>query len=136
LNIEYDTSNDRCYVCGKGNQQGLKLDFEHDPERDAVFTWCSFPEHMQGYDRIVHGGFVGMLLDEVMAKVCLHCGLKAVTARMETRYSSPVYVGEKLRFSGIIEEVRGRRVRTSALCEDQNGSVRATATALFIRSGT
>ena len=133
MGIEYDDTYQGCYVCGKQNLQGLQLDFHHDDERDETYTRCRFDVFMQGYKRIVHGGFVSMLLDEVMAKACLHRDLTAVTVQFEVRFRKPVFVTEEIVFVGRVLEVRGRRIRTEARCEDRAGEERATAGALFIR---
>lgn len=134
MGVQYEPSSDGCFVCGRKNPRGLRMEFAYDPREEGVCASCTLQQYMQGYDRIVHGGFVSMLLDEAMAKACLHGAFKAVTAKMEVRFSAPVYVGEEVRVCGRIEEVRGRRITASAACTDRTGAVRATARALFIRS--
>ncbi len=134
MNVRYEPSSDGCYVCGQGNPRGMRLEFSYDPRENGVCAACRLQWFMQGYERIVHGGFISMLLDEAMAKACLHRELAAVTARMEVRFSAPVYVDEEVRVCGRVDEVRGRRITASAVCTDRTGAVRATAQALFIRS--
>jgi acyl-coenzyme A thioesterase PaaI-like protein len=74
-----------------------------------------------------------MLLDEVMAKACLHRGLTAVTVQFEVRFRKPVYVGEDMLFSGRVVEQKGRRILAESRCEGSDGTERATAKALFLR---
>jgi acyl-coenzyme A thioesterase PaaI-like protein len=130
--IVYSPEYEGCYVCGKKNENGLQLDFQHDKERDEVYTSFSFEEYMQGYETIVHGGFLSMLLDEVMAKACLYHNLTAVTAKFEIRFKKPVYVHEKLEFRGRIGEIRGKKIYTESVCTGGEGDIRAQASALFI----
>lgn len=132
--IEYSPGYEGCYVCGKKNEHGLHLDFQHDAVRNEVFTTFSFEEYMQGYKTIVHGGFLSMLLDEVMAKACLYNDLTAVTAKFEIRFKKPVYIHEKLEFRGRISEIRGKKIYTESVCTGPEGGVRAQASALFIRA--
>jgi acyl-coenzyme A thioesterase PaaI-like protein len=134
MKIRYDEGYDRCYVCGKGNPEGLQLDFDVDDGSGDMRTRCTFSSTMQGFDGIVHGGFVSMLLDEVMAKACLERGIQAVTAKIEVRFSSPVMVGEEIEVRGRILEERGRRVKTQAECTGKARALKAKAEALFVKS--
>jgi hypothetical protein len=55
---------DYCFVCGARNPVGLKLDFRVvDGRVETVFVPA--PEH-QGFAGIIHGGLVGLVLDEAM----------------------------------------------------------------------
>lgn len=124
-----------CFVCGKENAQGLKLDFFHDEETDEVSTRCSFPPTAQGYEGVVHGGFISMLLDEVMAKACLQKKIPAVTGKIEVRFKKPVHVEEEVEFRGRVLEVRGKKIIAEARCLSGAGEGRALAEGLFIRAG-
>lgn len=134
MKVRYDEGYDLCYVCGKGNERGLQLDFDVENDTGDVWTRCSFAPFMQGFDGIVHGGFISMLLDEVMAKACLQKGIPAVTAKMDVRFSHPVTVGEEIRVQGRVLERKGRRLKTRAECVGADGRVKARAEALFLQS--
>ena len=133
MNIEYDESYQDCFVCGKENQAGLKLDFQYDAEQDEMSTRYVFKRYMQGYSEVVHGGFISMILDEVMAKACIHRGAVAVTVQFEIRFRKPVHVQEEMLFYGKITEQRGKKIRTESRCVDVENRVRATASAIFLR---
>ena len=133
MKLNFSEEYQGCFVCGKENTQGLKLDFIYDEVSDEVYSLCNFKTYMQGYDRIVHGGFISMLLDEVMAKTCLYKNIEAVTARIDIRFKKPVYVDERVVFRGKTLEIRGKKIILSALCIDENGKERAHAQGLFIR---
>jgi len=134
VTIDYSPDYEGCYVCGKKNENGLQLDFQYDNRRNEVYTFYTFKQFMQGYDSIVHGGFISMLLDEVMAKACLQKNIIAVTAKFEIRFKKPVYVNEKMEFRGSIAEIKGKKIRTVSVCTGNDGDVSAEATALFISS--
>ena len=73
----YDDDYQGCFVCGRGNSRGLGLKFSYDRDTNEAYTKFIFPEYMQGYKKIIHGGFLFMLLDEVMAKACLFNEIQA-----------------------------------------------------------
>jgi acyl-coenzyme A thioesterase PaaI-like protein len=133
VDVDYDETYQDCFVCGKENLKGLQLNFYHDAERGGMVTRCRFGSYMQGYRGIVHGGFVSMLLDEVMAKACLQRGITAVTAQFEARFRKPVHVDEEVEFHGTIVELKGKTIRTEARCTGSDGVERAGARAIFFR---
>ena len=121
-----------CFVCGSQNSRGLKLKFSYNRDQKEAFVKFSFPGYMQGYNNIIHGGFLFMLLDEVMAKVCLFNDLQAVTAKIEIKFQKPVYTDEEVEFRGKLREIRGKKIILSSCCIDGDGNTRVTAEGLFI----
>jgi acyl-coenzyme A thioesterase PaaI-like protein len=115
------------------NSKGLKLTFSFDKKNKEAYTRYSFQEYMQGYRKIIHGGFLFMLMDEVMAKACLYSDLQALTAKMEIKFQKPVYANEEIEIRGKIQEIRGKKIKLSSLCIDKNGDTRASANGLFIK---
>jgi acyl-coenzyme A thioesterase PaaI-like protein len=115
------------------NSRGLKLTFSYDPKNREAYTIYSFQEYMQGFQKIIHGGFLFMLMDEVMAKACLFSDLQALTAKIEIKFQKPVYADEEIEIRGKIEEIRGKKIKLSSCCIDKNGDTRASASGLFIR---
>jgi acyl-coenzyme A thioesterase PaaI-like protein len=115
------------------NSKGLKLTFSFDKKNKEASTRYSFQEYMQGFQNIIHGGFLFMLMDEVMAKACLFSDMQAVTARIEIKFQKPVLANEEMEIRGKIQEIRGKKIKLSSLCIDKNGETRASANGLFIR---
>jgi acyl-coenzyme A thioesterase PaaI-like protein len=132
MEVEYGDAYQGCFVCGKGNSNGMCLEFLWDSEKREAYTRWRPERYMQGFKNVVHGGFVTMVLDEVMAKVCLFNRTPAVTARIEVRFKKPVYVNEELEVRGRWIEARGKRVTLEAWCNDKGKEVRARAQALFL----
>jgi len=83
-----------CFVCGKKNPIGLKLDFSFDG-KTITTEFVPQKEH-QGYFNIVHGGIISTLLDEAMVKLAIEMGMPAVTARMDIRLRKALDVGKKI----------------------------------------
>lgn len=83
-----------CFVCGKKNPIGLKLNFSFDG-KTITTEFVPQKEH-QGYFNIVHGGIISTLLDEVMVKLAIERGMSAVTARMDIRLRKALDVGKKI----------------------------------------
>ncbi len=133
MNPIYDDDYQGCYVCGRENSRGLKLKFSYDKDKNEAYTKFRFQEYMQGYKKIIHGGFLFMLLDEVMAKACLFNDIQALTAKIEIKFQKPVYANEEIEVRAKIREIRGKKITLSSGCIDEDGNARASAEGLFIR---
>ena len=83
-----------CFVCGKKNPIGLKLNFSFDG-KTITTEFLPQKEH-QGYFNIVHGGIISTLLDEAMVKLAIEMGMPAVTAHMDIRLKKALNVGKKI----------------------------------------
>ena len=89
--------NHKCFVCGKKNPDGLKINFKvSDNKIQAEFIPHS---SLQGYANIVHGGIISMLLDEAMGKLAFELGINCLTAEINVRFKNPAYVGRKYFFN-------------------------------------
>ena len=92
--------NHKCFVCGKENPDGLKIDFKISNNKiQATFMPRS---SLQGYANIVHGGIVSTLLDEAMGKLAFELGINCLTAEINVRFKNPAYVGRKYVLTGEI----------------------------------
>jgi len=117
-----------CIACGKNNPVGLKVDFELKGKK--LFTKCVFPKMYQGYKDVVHGGMVGLMLDEVLVNLPLRLyGIPYVSAELTVRLKLPVMVGEEIEFSAEIEKEAKGIVFVRGEAKVKNGSVAALATA-------
>jgi len=84
---------------------------------------------------MTHGGFLSMLLDEVMAHACHHAAETAVTGEITVRFLKPVETGTRVRVAGKVEGTRGRIMLTSGRIYDAEGSLAAEASAKFLKTG-
>lgn len=106
--IEKQPGSKSCFVCGRENPVGLKLEFYTDAP-GKVRADLSIPAEYEGYPGIVHGGVIAAILDE--------CGGRAhmtspdrfmVTAQLNVRYRLPVASETPLVVIGEAGDRRGR----------------------------
>ena len=122
-----------CFGCGKKNSIGLKMEFDH-PEQGVLLSTVRFEKHHQGYKDIVHGGIVGLALDEVMVNLLLREKIPAVSAELNVRLKKPTKVGQRVRLKAHIDRDTPRAVYTSAVATDgESGEILAAATATCLR---
>jgi acyl-coenzyme A thioesterase PaaI-like protein len=119
-----------CLLCGQNNRRGLKLDFQ--PTADGgVETSLECSKTLQGYKDIIHGGVISALLDSVMTNCLFAHGIKALTAELKIRFSSPVKAKGTIRLKALIEKSFAHFYMLKAeLC--QGGCIKAKATGKFI----
>jgi acyl-coenzyme A thioesterase PaaI-like protein len=93
-----------CLVCGPANPDGLGLRIHRDGS-DAVARFL--PRATQiGYPERVHGGLIGMLVDEMLVYAGAAHGLWGMTAKVRYWLRRPIPVGHEL-------TLRGRLVQRS-----------------------
>lgn len=78
-----------CMLCGTQSSFGLKLDFYSD-QQENVWATAKGGIHQQGYQGILHGGFIAALLDAGMCQAIFNQGVEAVTGDMKIRYLAEV----------------------------------------------
>ena len=106
----------QCFVCGRGNDSGLKLTF-YDDGVDTVCCKTVITKQHEGYPGIVHGGILASILDEVVGRVAMvgdHHRFM-MTVNMKLQYRNPVTtntqllaVGKAIRMGGRIGKAEGK----------------------------
>jgi len=97
-----------CFGCSQQNSHGLKMRFYAD---DAVVcSWLRVPDHLCGWNGVVHGGVLSTILDEIMSWSAIY-NLRHIvmTKTMTIDFFKPVYIGEELRVEGRVIEQTGKR---------------------------
>ncbi len=122
-----------CFVCGKENPYGLKLDF-YETQPGEVEVEYTVPEQFQGYPGVVHGGVVAAMLDEVTGRVHMDGDPPRFmfTAKLEVRYHKNVPVGQPLRIIGKAGKNRERTATASGKIFGPEGELLAEAEALLV----
>jgi acyl-coenzyme A thioesterase PaaI-like protein len=123
-----------CFACGADNPIGLRLRFRFAGGRTET-TFVPAREH-QGFAGIIHGGLVGLVLDEAMAKVLSMQGIEALTCEFTMRLRRAVTVGEPLRVAARLVRARRRLFELEAAADGAAGETVATARAKFLQVGT
>jgi hypothetical protein len=60
-------SDNYCFVCGKENPKGFKIEVRYLQTEMSAETELSLPREYQGWADVIHGGILSTLLDEMMA---------------------------------------------------------------------
>ena len=121
----------RCFGCGAANPIGLHLNFHLD-EDGAVVCPITVSIDFEGPTGYVHGGIIATMLDETMSKTVRAQGVTAMTRKMEVDYLRPVPSEKPIRLVGRQIRNEGRKHWTEAQILNEEGTVLAQSTGLFI----
>jgi len=118
-----------CYVCGPHNSEGLKLSFLLSGE--TIETRFVAEKRHQGYRDVLHGGFLAMVMDEVMVLLPYRLyGTVTATADLAVKLVRPVAVGSRVTVRAFFEGVAKpdqRLYRVRAECSLDDNTIVATA---------
>ncbi|MFH1823822.1 MAG: PaaI family thioesterase [Candidatus Firestonebacteria bacterium] len=121
-----------CFACGQNNPDGLKLEFFI--KDGKIYSEYTFPKKFQGYADVVHGGLIGLVLDEVMVNLPWRLYKSyVVSAEINVRFKKPVKIGERLTFMAEIEKEYKNLVYLKSEAKNESGEVVATATSKCLR---
>lgn len=97
-----------CFGCSPSNPSGLQMSFW--ANETSVTSTVTVPEHLCGWNNLVHGGVLSTILDEIMSWATIHL-LKQVpmTKSISIDFIKPVYVGNPLKVHGRVLEKISRR---------------------------
>ncbi|MBN1888720.1 MAG: PaaI family thioesterase [Thermoflexales bacterium] len=125
-----------CFICGRQNPAGLKLNIYSDRERGEVRSEVVISDNYQGYPGVVHGGIVAAMLDEVAGRSMLLEGDEdnlMVTLKLEVRYRRPTPTDTPLLVVGSLVQPGERRARAHGEIRLPDGTVSAEADVLLAR---
>jgi uncharacterized protein (TIGR00369 family) len=96
-----------CFGCSPVNASGLQMTFY--TNETAVYSKVTVPEHLCGWNNLVHGGVLTTILDEIMSWSAIYL-LKqvAMTKSMTVEFLKPVYVGNSLKAEGLVLDKKGK----------------------------
>jgi acyl-coenzyme A thioesterase PaaI-like protein len=130
MEVEFDG---RCFGCGPLNKEGLQMTFL--AVGDVSVTEFEVPARYQSWKGVVHGGMVALMLDEAVGWAAWHKGHPGVTGKLEVRYRLPLKVGERVRLTGRVDNVRRTLVYAGAKIERiSDGAIVAEATATLMEA--
>ncbi len=130
--LEKQPGSKTCFVCGRDNPAGLKLDFfTIGPGQTRADL--NIPNHYEGYPGVVHGGIIAAILDECGGRAQMtEPGRFMVTAQLDVRYRKPVPSETLLVVFGTAGERRGRVSHAKSEIQDLDGSVLAEADLVLV----
>lgn len=89
MSNKHHNSHTHCVVCGQQNLLSLRLKFQPDMNGGVSAVFLAH-EALQGYEGMLHGGVVSMLLDGAMTHCLFHRNIEAVTGDLRVRFLRPV----------------------------------------------
>ena len=96
-----------CFGCSPVNTSGLQMTFY--TNETAVYSKVTVPEHLCGWNNLVHGGVLSTILDEIMSWSAIYLLKRvAMTTSMSIDFLKPVYVGNLLKAEGTVLEKKGK----------------------------
>lgn len=122
-----------CFVCGKENPKGLKLDIK---KKDG-FTYAEFSldRNYEGYPNIIHGGIIAAILDDVMANTMFLDGYILYTVELNVKYLKHCLVNERLFAFGYPKETHLNILTTYGEIKNEAGEIKATALGKYFIKG-
>ncbi len=132
-----------CFACGPMNSAGLQMVFFTNDL--SVVTWLTVPDHLCGWNNLVHGGVLSTILDEIMSWTAMYL-LKSITMTrsITVDFLKPIYTGNRLKAEGNVLEVTRQRSavlegsiynKEGQLCAKSTGSFALLTPALAKRMG-
>lgn len=113
-----------CIACSPRRHDGLHLEPKYNKQLNIVEDTYIFPKRCEGFNSVVHGGFIGMVLDEMMCySPILSLNLLPVTRTMNVTFRSPVIVGIPYRLESQIIKEEGQVITCKAFIKDINGVI-------------
>jgi len=129
MNLGLSKPSDELTVGGgvAGSLQGTTIEGGAE-EYDEVLTMISVGNGMDGHEGILHGGFIAMILDEVMGMAGgLYAHKSTFTASLKLDYRKPISTPGMILVKGKTEKQRGRKLWVNGSIEDGRGLVFAEA---------
>lgn len=120
-----------CFACGSHNPIGLQMKFQW--EDDRYVSRVFMKKEYQSFEDSLHGGMVGLLLDEVIGRSLGSKNIYAVTARLEVDFRLSTPTDTELMVCSWVESQEERKWWIRGAIYLPDGSVSAEAKALMIQ---
>ncbi len=120
-----------CFGCSPINPSGLQMTFYANDLR--VFSEVTVPQHLCGWNNLIHGGVLSTILDEIMSWSAIYL-LKRITLTksMTIDFLKPVYIDQTLMAEGKVLEVTGKHeAMMEGRLSNRDGTICTRSTANF-----
>ncbi|MCP4133097.1 MAG: PaaI family thioesterase [bacterium] len=120
-----------CIGCSPQNDAGLQMRFF--TGEDMVFSPVVVPPHLCGWENLLHGGVISIILDEVMSWGAIYLLQRIIfTKTMTVDFLKPLHVETELRAEGrVLEEVNEREAVMEGRIYNSAGELCAQSTGKF-----
>ncbi len=131
LKLIHNDPTNGCFGCGPKNDFGLRMKILTD--ETEVCAYLTVPQHLCGYNQIVHGGVIATILDEIMGWAGIYLLKKiAVTKTMSIDFLKAARIGDPLTVKGgILNQCGKREVRIQGAIYDSGNNLCARSEGLF-----
>ena len=105
----------------------------HYTNNASVFSEVTVPEHLCGWNNLIHGGVLSTILDEIMSWAAIYL-LKRITLTksMAIDFLKPVYIDHTLKAEGKVLELKGKHEAVmEGILLNSDGTICTRATANF-----
>ena len=111
-----------CFGCGADNPHGLRMTFQSDGK--VVVSRLTVPEHLCGWDNIIHGGIVATIHDEMMSWTAIQLLRKMIlTKSVAVDFLKPLFTGRAIEARGRVHtEVSAREAIVESSIFDDTGA--------------
>ncbi len=120
------------FVSGDPESDRLRVSYFHRAADDVLIARVWFGPGTEGPPGHAHGGSVASALDEAMGGAAWHAGYQVVAARIAVDFREMVPIGIEATIEARIEQVEGRKIRTSSRLIGPRGERFAEGEGLFI----
>lgn len=122
-----------CAGCGRDNPMSLQLSALYDERQRTAESWLTVPHYTSGSLGIMHGGFIALLLDEIMGKVLTGMGIKAPTRQLQVEYLRPVPIGRYVHVKASYRDGEGRaHTVVGSISDAESDRLLARGEAVFV----
>ena len=119
-----------CFGCSPANTSGLRMTFY--TNEAAVYSNITVPDHLCGWNNLVHGGVLTTIMDEIMSWAAIYLlKREAMTKSISVDFLKPVYVGNPLKAEGRVLDTKGKHEALMEGCiynQDEVCCAKATGT--------
>lgn len=131
MSVERLPSSRGCFVCGKNNPIGLRVEFVQTPQ--GATTLVNPGKDFEGFGGVLQGGIAAGLLDDAMWYAIFGLtGTVTMTAELTVRYKAPVPVETALTVNGELVAQRRSLYLCNARITLADGTLLAEATGKFL----
>jgi acyl-coenzyme A thioesterase PaaI-like protein len=109
--MDIPTFDDYCFACGSRNPIGIRMQVKYLEDSTAAESLVALPREFQGWEKVIHGGILSTLLDEIMMHAVWHFVGAGVTLGMEVQFRQPLAPEELVLVRGRLTETKGRRLK-------------------------
>lgn len=125
--------NHNCFGCSPTNEHGLKMNFFSNTSEGTVVSEITVPDHLAGWNNLVHGGVTTTMLDEIMSWTVIY-NMKTfmLTKSITVEFLKPVIIGTPLTVQGrVLSRVNEREAVAEGSIFSASGELLARSKGVF-----